>query len=118
MAHGLSRLATPAQTEARTPAFGATTPIERMTGRAELVYLHIVALGGAPARLQGALRTLANWSMLDVVLVAIVIFAAKTSGLATAITQSGLWFFTASVVLTALASALAARLHGKTPGSR
>ncbi len=37
--------------------------------------------------------------MLDVVLVALVIFAAKTSGLATAFTQPGLWFFAASAVL-------------------
>jgi paraquat-inducible protein A len=35
-----------------------------------------------------------------------VIFAAKTSGLATALTQSGLWFFAASAVLTAASSAL------------
>jgi paraquat-inducible protein A len=47
--------------------------------------------------------------MLDVVLVALVIFAAKTSGLATAFTKPGLWFFAASAVLTATASALARR---------
>ena len=44
--------------------------------------------------------------MLDVLLVALVIFAAKTSGLAAAFTQPGLWLFTASAVLTAVASAL------------
>ena len=42
--------------------------------------------------------------MLDVLLVALVIFAAKTSGLAAAITQPGLWFFAASTVLAAVAS--------------
>ena len=52
---------------------------------------------------------LSNWSMLDVVLVALVIFAAKTSGLATAATKPGLWFFAASALLTAVASALARR---------
>lgn len=77
----------------------------------KLVYLHVVALGGEPARLHGTLKVLANWSMLDVVLVAIVIFAARTSGLATASSQPGLWFFTASAILTALASALTARLR-------
>jgi paraquat-inducible protein A len=51
-------------------------------------------------------RALSNWSMLDVVLVALVIFAAKTSGLATAFTQPGLWFFAGSVVLTVAAAAL------------
>lgn len=50
-----------------------------------------------------------KWSMLDVMLVAIAIFAAKTSGLATAISQPGLWFFTYS----ALASAVAAHLIGR-----
>jgi paraquat-inducible protein A len=47
--------------------------------------------------------------MLDVVLVALVVFAAKTSGLATAFTKPGLWFFAASVVLTAMASAVLKR---------
>ncbi|MCR9123459.1 MAG: paraquat-inducible protein A [Phyllobacteriaceae bacterium] len=47
-----------------------------------------------------------KWSMLDVMLVALAIFAARTSGLATAISQPGLWFFAGS----ALASALAAWL--------
>lgn len=54
-------------------------------------------------------RTLSNWSMLDVVLVALAIFAAKTSGLATAFTLPGLWFFVASVALTVTASALLKR---------
>ena len=52
---------------------------------------------------------MSNWSMLDVVLVALVIFAAKTSGVATAITKPGLWFFAASAVLTVAASWLAKR---------
>lgn len=53
--------------------------------------------------------SLSKWSMLDVVLVALVIFAAKTSGLATAFTQPGLWFFAGSVVLTVLAATLVRR---------
>ena len=48
----------------------------------------------------GWFQALSNWSMLDVVLVALVIFAAKTSGLATAFTRPGLWFFAASAMLT------------------
>lgn len=48
---------------------------------------------------------LSKWSMMDVLLVALIVFAAKTSGLATAITQPGLWFYAASTALTALASA-------------
>ena len=77
----------------------------------KLGLLHVAAYGGHDAhnRVPSWLRALSNWSMLDVVLVALVIFAAKTSGLATALTQSGLWFFAASAVLTAAASALLKR---------
>ena len=47
-----------------------------------------------------------KWSMMDVLLVALVIFAAKTSGLADAFTQPGLWFYAASVGCAAIATAL------------
>jgi paraquat-inducible protein A len=67
------------------------------------------AQAGNAASIPGWFRALSNWSMLDVVLVALVIFAAKTSGLATAFTKPGLWFFAASVALTATASALIKR---------
>lgn len=58
----------------------------------------------------GWIRTLSNWSMMDVVLVALVVFAAKTSGLASALVLPGLWFFAASVVLTMAAAALVRKL--------
>jgi len=47
---------------------------------------------------------LSKWSMMDVLLVAILVFAAKTSGLATAVSQPGIWFYAASTVLTAVAA--------------
>ena len=47
---------------------------------------------------------LSKWSMMDVLLVAIVIFGAKTSGFATAVSQPGIWFYAASTLLTALAA--------------
>lgn len=74
----------------------------------KLGLLNVAAYSGAEAarRIPAWFRALSNWSMLDVMLVALVIFAAKTSGLAAAITQPGLWFFAASAVLTAAASAL------------
>jgi len=74
----------------------------------KLLLLHVAAHSGRAAhdRLPAWLRGLSNWSMLDVVLVALVIFTAKTSGLATAFTRPGLWFFTLSVVLTVAVSAL------------
>lgn len=73
----------------------------------KLILLHITAYSPERAtHIPGWFRALANWSMLDVILVALVIFAAKTSGVATAFTRPGLWFFAASVLLTATASAM------------
>ena len=54
--------------------------------------------------LSGWAASLAKWSMMDVLLVAIVIFAAKTSGLANAITQPGVWFYALSTVLANVAT--------------
>ena len=73
----------------------------------KLAILHVLSYGATHERpaIPAWLKTLSNWSMLDVLLVALVIFAAKTSGLAAAITQPGLWFFAGSAVLTAIASA-------------
>ncbi len=76
---------------------------------AKLALLHVAAADSDGKPLPAWFRAIARWSMLDVVLVAIVIFAVKTSGLATAATESGLWFFAASVFLTAAASTLAQR---------
>ncbi len=45
---------------------------------------------------------LSKWSMIDVMLVAIAIFAAKSSGLAAAVAQPGLWFYAASAVIVGL----------------
>ena len=49
---------------------------------------------------------LSKWSMMDVLLVALVITAAKTSGLADAFVQPGLWFYAASAIAGAMAAAL------------
>lgn len=72
----------------------------------KLALLNIRAYSGQGAhdRIPVWFRALSNWSMLDVVLVALVIFAAKTSGFATAFTKPGLWFFATSVLLTVAAS--------------
>jgi paraquat-inducible protein A len=74
----------------------------------KLYLLSVAAYAGADHEraLPTWFRALSKWSMLDVVLVALVIFAAKTSGLATAFTQPGLWFFAGSVALTVAAAAL------------
>lgn len=54
-----------------------------------------------------AMPHLSKWSMMDVMLVAIVVFAAKTSGLAVAVSQPGLWFYAASTVIAGLLPSLA-----------
>ncbi|WP_420407141.1 paraquat-inducible protein A [Hoeflea sp.] len=55
------------------------------------------------------LPQLSRWSLMDVVLVALVIVAAKTGGIAQAFSQAGLWFYAASALMAALAHALAER---------
>jgi len=51
---------------------------------------------------------LSKWSMMDVMLVAILIVAAKTSGFANAFTEPGLWFYAGSTLATTAAQALLA----------
>lgn len=81
---------------------------------AKLALLHAAAFGGPDGHrlVPSWFRILSNWSMLDVVLVALVVFAAKTTGIAEAFARPGLWFFAASVVLTAAASATLKRGEG------
>ena len=75
----------------------------------KLALLHVAAYGNGAPRVPAWLRALSNWSMLDVVLVALVIFAAKTSGVPSAFARPGLWFFAASVGLPVAAATLRKR---------
>jgi len=59
---------------------------------------------------------LSRWSLMDVVLVALVIVAAKTGGIAQAFSQPGLWFYAGSALTAALAHGMAGRF-GASPGS-
>jgi paraquat-inducible protein A len=47
--------------------------------------------------------------MADVLIVALAIFAAKTSGLAEAATQAGIWFYAAATLLSAIAAVVLTR---------
>lgn len=71
-----------------------------------------------PAFIGGLVGAIGKWSMLDVLLVAVVIFAVRTSGVGTAFSQPGLYFFTAAVVLTTLAAALIRRAAATAPSRR
>ncbi|ODN70016.1 paraquat-inducible protein A [Methylobrevis pamukkalensis] len=79
---------------------------------AKLAVLFLAGLG-AEGRLLSHLQAIGRWSLMDVVLVALVVFAAKTSGLATAVTEPGLWFYGASTVGAALASLALERLRAR-----
>lgn len=73
----------------------------------KLIGVAAEAIGADTGRAGGGLLHrlvpyLAKWSMMDVMLVAIVIFAAKTSGLASAVTQPGLWFYAGSAIMVSL----------------
>lgn len=81
--------------------FSIVFPAVKLVGLAAEAF----AVSGSGARgglLHALVPFLSKWSMMDVLLVAIVIFAAKTSGLAEAFTQPGLWFYAASSVLAGL----------------
>ncbi|TNM62760.1 paraquat-inducible protein A [Aliirhizobium smilacinae] len=71
---------------------------------AKLIVLaaEVVAGDARSGVLHRAMPHLSRWSMMDVMLVAIVIFAAKTSGLATAVTLPGFWCYAASAVIAAI----------------
>ena len=76
---------------------------------AKLLVLHIAAY--APHRLHWVERVgvLSKWSMADVLVVALAIFAAKTSGLADAAAQAGIWFYAAAALLSAAAAVILTR---------
>lgn len=76
--------------------FSILFPIIKLATSFQAVFTNRAANGWAAA--------LAKWSMMDVLLVAIVVFAAKTSGLAQAVSQPGLWFFALSAITVAIAT--------------
>jgi len=75
----------------------------------KIVLIHVAVLSGGKSRSLALLSMVSKWSMLDVMLVALVLFAAKTSGLAAAAILPGLWFYAAATLSTAIAASLCAR---------
>jgi len=72
----------------------------------KLLLLFVIGVGGSSARRLGALSAVSKWSMMDVMVVALAIVAAKTSGLATALTLPGLWFYATATLSSAAAAAI------------
>jgi paraquat-inducible protein A len=79
-------------------------PVLKMVGLAA----EATAAGGGADSLfhRHVMPHLSKWSMMDVLLVAIVIAAAKTTGLADAFTQPGLWCYAASAMISGLLHSL------------
>lgn len=83
-------------------AFSVLLPIVK------LVYLLAAASltpseHGARYRMLSRLEWLGKWSMLDVLVLALTIFYVKSTGIAEAEAQLGIYFFTAAVLLTMVA---------------
>ncbi|MXN65445.1 paraquat-inducible protein A [Stappia sp. GBMRC 2046] len=76
----------------------------------KLLGLHLAALGTSARVPLSMFAALGKWSMMDVMLVALVIFAAKTSGLASATSLPGLWLYASATLLTAISAVIARRV--------
>lgn len=68
--------------------------------------------GAGTAFFNHVVPQLSRWSLMDVLLVAIVIAAAKTSGLASAFTQPGLWCYAGSTIVSGLLHSLLRKESG------
>lgn len=77
----------------------------------KILLIHVAAITGGKGKSLALLSTMSKWSMLDVMLVALVIFAAKTSSLADAAVLPGLWFYALATFSTALAANLCYRFR-------
>ncbi|TYC52083.1 paraquat-inducible protein A [Rhodobacterales bacterium] len=78
----------------------------------KILLIHVAVMTGGNSRSLSLLSMVSKWSMLDVMLVALVLFAAKTSGLAAAAILPGLWFYAAATLTTAVAASLCSRKQG------
>ncbi|HAT87724.1 MAG TPA: paraquat-inducible protein A [Rhizobiales bacterium] len=77
----------------------------------KILLLHYIAYKGRVGRGRSIalLGLTSKWSMMDVLLVALVVFSAKTSGLATASVLPGLWFYAFATLGSAFAAMMIKR---------
>lgn len=71
-----------------------------------IAYADMAAGSGTRRRTLGRMSWLGKWSMLDVLVLALVIFYVKTSAFSEAAALPGIYFFSGAVVMTMLAYAL------------
>jgi len=84
----------------------------------KLLVLQVAAHSPDKAHWAERVGVLSKWSMADVLIVALVIFAAKTSGLADAAAQPGIWFYGAATLLSAAAALVLAKEQQSATGQR
>jgi len=82
--------------------FSIIFPLGKILATA-VAWYSIYRVGRVRMTIIDRLEFLGRWSCADVLLVAIAIVVAKASGIAGATMEIGLWFFAASIPLTALA---------------
>ncbi|MBP2557992.1 paraquat-inducible protein A [Neorhizobium galegae] len=82
--------------------FSIVFPIVKLAG----LTVQFSGLAAEAGFFRRAMPHLSKWSMMDVMLVAIVVFAAKSSGLAVAVSQPGLWFYAASAIIAGVLPSL------------
>lgn len=75
----------------------------------KVLLLHVAVMSGTKSRSLHLLSIVSKWSMLDVMLVALVLFSAKTSGLAAAAILPGLWFYAFAALGSAVVTFLCSR---------
>ena len=78
--------------------FSVVFPLGKILA-ALVLWQRFIKTGAAPGRWVGWLEFFGRWSCADVLLVAMAIVVAKTSGIADARMDTGMWFFAASIVL-------------------
>ena len=76
-----------------------------------LIRLHLVTPGSIRRSEIHLVETLGKWTMMDVLIAALVVFTLGRSGVASAAELPGLYFFTASALCLMLASGWIARAH-------
>lgn len=82
--------------------FSVVFPLGKILA-AGMLWLRFTNAGETPTKWIGRLEFLGRWSCADVLIVAMAIVVTKASGIAGASMEIGLWFFAASIPLTAWA---------------
>lgn len=86
--------------------FSVIFPFLKLLYLLALYSIRQVHSGGDPGRLLKRISWLGKWSMLDVLVLALVIFYAKATNLADATSMPGIYLFTVAVILTMIANSI------------